>query len=144
MSFKFIGLRNPIRKLYHFTRAVVAQYAAGFPSRDMIVIGITGTKWKTTTTNLITQWLIDAGESVAMFSTLRTYLGGVWETNSLSQTSSGSRGKVSCSWGVISRYLLPTNLGNWFWCCGSYEYQPRSSWSSWYDGTLYSHETSPL
>lgn len=44
MSFKFIGLRNPIRKFYHFTRAVVAQYAAGFPSRDMIVIGVTGTK----------------------------------------------------------------------------------------------------
>lgn len=87
MSFKFIGLRNPIRKFYHFTRAVVAQYAAGFPSRDMIVIGVTGTKWKTTTTNLITQWLIDAGESVAMFSTLRTYLGGVWETNNTKMTS---------------------------------------------------------
>lgn len=45
MSFEsIIGLRNPIRRGYHALRARIAQVAAGFPSKEMIVIGVTGTK----------------------------------------------------------------------------------------------------
>ena len=82
-----IGLRNPLRRGYHALRARIAQVSAGFPAKDMIVIGVTGTKGKTTTVNLVTQGLLDAGHSVAMFSTLRTYLDGKWETNNTKMTS---------------------------------------------------------
>ena len=50
---KLIALDSPIRITYHYVRGVIAFWMSGNPARDMIVIGITGTKGKTTTTNLI-------------------------------------------------------------------------------------------
>jgi len=52
---KHLSLDNPFRVLYHTIRAMIASILSGNPSRDMIVIGVTGTKGKTTVTNLIAQ-----------------------------------------------------------------------------------------
>lgn len=41
---KLIALDSPIRKMYHMILGMVAYYLLGNPARDMIVIGITGTK----------------------------------------------------------------------------------------------------
>jgi UDP-N-acetylmuramyl pentapeptide synthase len=48
-----IALDSPIRVFYHYLRGVIAFYLYGNPARDMIVIGVTGSKGKTTVTNLI-------------------------------------------------------------------------------------------
>lgn len=50
---KLVPLDSPIRTLYHYLRGVLAFRLSGNPARDMIVIGITGTKGKTTTTNIV-------------------------------------------------------------------------------------------
>ena len=55
----------------------------------MIVIGITGTKGKTTTTNIIASWLQQAGKKVAMFSTVNMMIDGKIEENNLKMTSPG-------------------------------------------------------
>ncbi|HMR00823.1 MAG TPA: hypothetical protein PKA32_00355, partial [Candidatus Gracilibacteria bacterium] len=47
-----ISDRNPLRLLYHKIMAIIATIYYRFPSRYLNVIGITGTKGKTTTTNL--------------------------------------------------------------------------------------------
>ncbi len=66
---KIIPDRHPIRLLYHKAMAVIAATIYGFPSRSLHVIGITGTKGKTTTTNLIASVLGEAGYRVGMTST---------------------------------------------------------------------------
>jgi UDP-N-acetylmuramoyl-L-alanyl-D-glutamate--2,6-diaminopimelate ligase len=68
-------------------RGVIAYAISGNPARDMIVIGVTGTKWKTTTTNLIAKWLQEAGKHVAMFSTVNMMIDGKMEDNNLKMTS---------------------------------------------------------
>lgn len=50
---KLIALDNPVRLLYHFVRAVVANVVYRFPSKNMTIIGVTGTNGKTTTCNII-------------------------------------------------------------------------------------------
>lgn len=52
---KLIPLDSPIRITYHQIRAFIAYLLSGNPAKDMIIIGVTGTKGKTTTTNLIAQ-----------------------------------------------------------------------------------------
>ena len=53
----------------------------------MIVIGITGTKGKTTVTNLIARGLESAGKKVFMFSTANYSINGVWSENNMKMTS---------------------------------------------------------
>ncbi|MBP9779699.1 UDP-N-acetylmuramoyl-L-alanyl-D-glutamate--2,6-diaminopimelate ligase [Candidatus Gracilibacteria bacterium] len=84
---KLIPLDSPIRISYHYMRGVIAYAISGNPARDMIVIGITGTKGKTTTTNLIAKGLQEAGKHVAMFSTVNMMIDGEMEDNNLKMTS---------------------------------------------------------
>ena len=84
---KSISLRSPIRLLYHFFRGVIANVYYGDPTHDMIVIGITGTKGKSTTTNVIAKGLEKAGKKVAMFSTVNLDMLGEWSENTSKMTS---------------------------------------------------------
>lgn len=54
----------------HLAEAVLAQTIAGFPARNLKVVGVTGTDGKSTTVMLIAQMLRDSGHKVAMLSTI--------------------------------------------------------------------------
>ncbi len=82
-----ISLDSPLRITYHYARGVIAFWLSGNPARDMLVIGVTGTKWKTTTTNLIARGLQKAGKRVAMFSTVNMMIDGKIEENNTKMTS---------------------------------------------------------
>lgn len=50
---KIVALDSPIRIFYHYVRGILAYTLSGNPAREMTVIGITGTKGKTTTSNIV-------------------------------------------------------------------------------------------
>lgn len=69
-----ISLDNPIRILYHYLRALIANVVYWFPSKNMTIIGITWTNWKTTTTNIVARWLKASWKKVFMFSTVNYFI----------------------------------------------------------------------
>ena len=82
-----ISLDNPFRLLYHKIRAIIANLIYGFPHKDMIIIGITWTNGKTTTSNIVARWLREAGKKVFMFTTVNIIVGDEEFTNDTKMTS---------------------------------------------------------
>ena len=64
-----------IKNLYHFVGALLAAIIFNFPSKNIIVIGVTGTDGKTTTVHMIYQVLKESGQKVSMVSTVGAAIG---------------------------------------------------------------------
>lgn len=77
--------------------AWLAAAAAGFPGRQLVVIGVTGTDGKTTTANLIFSILQAAGIRTGLLSTIRAVIGEVEEPLALHVTTPEAP--------VVQRYL---------------------------------------
>ena len=78
---------------YHYAIAAVALVIYRNPSRHLVVIGVTGTKGKTTTSVLLHAALTAAGEKVGLFSTVEMRIGSAVVPNALHMTLPG-RGYV--------------------------------------------------
>lgn len=74
---------------YHFALALLAHIVYGFPSRRLIVIGVTGTKGKTTTCNMIWKILSEAGFKTGMTTTANFRIGGREWVNDTKMTMQG-------------------------------------------------------
>lgn len=61
---------------YHHARALLAAARYGFPSKKMVVIGVTGTKGKTSTANFIWACLQGGGIKTGLLSTANIRIGG--------------------------------------------------------------------
>jgi len=79
MSKFYYGAKEIIKKFiptfllswYHFLLAFLGAVLYGFPSKKMVVIGVTGTNGKTTVVNLTTKVLEEAGYKVASLSGIK-------------------------------------------------------------------------
>jgi len=65
-----------IKNIYHLFQAIIANIINGFPSRDLIIIGVTGTDGKTTTSSLIYHILNSAGVKVALITSVSAIING--------------------------------------------------------------------
>lgn len=75
--------------LYHFLLAFSAGVFYGFPSRKMIVVGITGTKGKTSAANFIWSVLSAAGHKTGLIGTANIRIGDVEALNKYHMTMPG-------------------------------------------------------
>jgi len=74
---------------YHFCLAVAAGLYFGFPSKKMIVIGVTGTKGKTSAANFIWSVLNTAGYLTGMLGTANIRIGDIELSNKYHMTMPG-------------------------------------------------------
>lgn len=84
---KLMSDTNPLRLFYHRIKAALAVLVYWFPSKNLNVIGVTGTNGKTTTVNLITKILEEAGFKVGMASTINFQIGSNKWVNNTKQTT---------------------------------------------------------
>jgi UDP-N-acetylmuramoyl-L-alanyl-D-glutamate--2,6-diaminopimelate ligase len=80
----------------HKAETIMWQTTAGFPAKDLKVIGVTGTDGKTTTCTLITQMLRNSGKTVAMITTISVDFGDGKgpQPNPSRMTTMGSAGLI--------------------------------------------------
>jgi UDP-N-acetylmuramoyl-L-alanyl-D-glutamate--2,6-diaminopimelate ligase len=74
---------------YHFSLAVLGAFLYRFPSRKIKVIGITGTNGKSTVADLTTRVLAEAGNKVALLSSIKFKIGEKEWPNALKMTMPG-------------------------------------------------------
>lgn len=74
---------------YHFCLAAAASFYCGFPSKKMVVIGVTGTKGKTSAANFIWSVLNAAGYSAGLIGTANIRIGDIELPNKYHMTMPG-------------------------------------------------------
>lgn len=78
-----------VKKPYHFLMAVLGAVIFGFPSKKIKVVGITGTKGKTSTAEFVNSILESAGYKTALAGTMRFKIGKISEPNIKKMTMPG-------------------------------------------------------
>ncbi len=83
------SLRRRLLPPYHYLLALFAALYYRFPSKHLVVIAITGTKGKTSTSELINAIFEEAGYTTAVLNTVRFKIGSVSSQNLLKMTMPG-------------------------------------------------------
>ena len=78
-----------LSRAYHYSLSFLGALRYGFPSRRLIVIGVTGTKGKTTTAHLLAQLLQSSGRPAGLATTVLFRIGDREWVNATKQTMPG-------------------------------------------------------
>jgi UDP-N-acetylmuramoyl-L-alanyl-D-glutamate--2,6-diaminopimelate ligase len=80
---------NFIKKIFHWKIALLSNIIYGFPSKKMILIGVTGTKGKSSTCRFIASILEKAGYNVGLLSTVEIQINKERHLNNKKMTMLG-------------------------------------------------------
>jgi UDP-N-acetylmuramoyl-L-alanyl-D-glutamate--2,6-diaminopimelate ligase len=83
------SLYTKLLPVYHYVLALVGALRYFFPSRKIIIIGVTGTKGKSTVLELVNTILEEAGHKTALAGTVRFKVGDQEQRNMLKMTMPG-------------------------------------------------------
>jgi len=83
------GLFKMVQPLYHYLFAIIGAVYYRFPSKEITVIGVTGTKGKSTTVELINAIFEADGKRTAVAGTIRFKIGEKSERNMYKMTMPG-------------------------------------------------------
>ncbi len=83
------SLFRPLFSLYHYIWALLGAWVYRYPSRDIFVLGITGTKGKSTVGELVSAIFEAAGKKTALLSSVRTKIDGESHLNKTGMTMPG-------------------------------------------------------
>lgn len=88
---KFIpsSIFNFLKPIYHFLLAFFGALVYGFPSRKLTVIGVTGTKGKSSVIYLLNKIFEESGQKVAVISSIQFKIAEKEWTNKLKMTMPG-------------------------------------------------------
>jgi len=75
--------------VYHLSLAFLGAVYYGYPSRNLIVIGVTGTKGKTSTTELVNAIFEETGSMTALNNSIRTKIGSASNSNAVGRSMPG-------------------------------------------------------
>ncbi len=88
-DFKLLLKKIGLLSAYHFALAYIGAFLYGFPSQKMIVIAVTGTKGKSSTTEMIVSILDEAGYTTAALNSIRIKVGDTSEPNTMRMSMPG-------------------------------------------------------
>lgn len=74
---------------YHFVWNLFSALRYGFPARELVVIGVTGTKGKSSVSEMLYSVLTEAGHTVALSSTIHFVIGRETRPNTFKMTLPG-------------------------------------------------------
>lgn len=83
------ALPSPLISAYHFVLAFLAALFCGFPSRNLVVVGVTGTKGKSSTIEYLNAIFEAAGWKTAVSSSIRFKIASESEPNTKRMTIPG-------------------------------------------------------
>src|SRR3989344_5946083 len=113
------GIFNALAPIYHNKLALLGAVFYRFPSQKIKVVGVTGTKGKATTVELINAILEEDGQKTALAGALRIKVGEKSEPNKFKMTMPGRffvqrflRRAVSakCDWAILEMTSEGTEL----------------------------------
>lgn len=80
---------NVLRSIYHFSLAHLGASLYRFPSRKIVVIGVTGTKGKSSTTEMINAIFEEAGYKTALLNSIRVKIADDSKPNTMRMSMPG-------------------------------------------------------
>lgn len=78
-----------VLSFYHLFLAFAGAYLYGFPSRKLVVVGVTGTKGKSSTTEFLNAMFVQAGHKTAVLNSIRVKIGDTSKPNMMRMSMPG-------------------------------------------------------